>query len=167
MNIILKQSIAFILYIFFQVYLFNVLTLFNVATPFVYVLFLLLLPFSLPRPWLYIIAFIMGLLIDTLSDNYPNGLHAFACPLMVSLRPYMLQVTSSNYRSRGELVLSNQGFVWYAAYLLPLIFVHHLAFYFLEAFSFQHFFHTLWKAISSTIYTFLLSYMLSMIIYRR
>ena len=168
MNLILKNILAFLAYLLFQVFLLNYLTMFEVATPFLFLMFLFMLPFDTPIPLMYILAFVTGLSVDMLSDNYANGLHAFSALLAVSARvPVVRLASSSNIRTVSEISLKEQSPVWYATFLLPLIFIHHTAYFLLESFSFQHLPYTLLKIVSSTIYTFLLSYAICFIFYRK
>lgn len=164
----LNYIFAFILYVFFQVMFFNYLVIGQVAIPFVFLLFLLMLPFTLPTSLAYVLAFSMGLIVDILSETYANGLHAFSALLAMSLRPFVARLISPNVvRNLGEISLASQNTIWYASYLFPLIFVHHFAYFFLDAFSFGDFFFTLFRVLSSSLYTFLLCFILCYIFYRK
>lgn len=165
---IIRLILAFFAYLLLQVLLFNGLTLFNFVTPFVFLLYLFMLPLSVPTTLTYLLAFGMGLLIDSVSETYMSGLHAFSALLAVACRKQILNITlPASFRESNEVAWQDQSHVWYAIYLLPLIFIHHLAYYFLEAFSFAHFFRTLFQVISGTIYTFVVCYALSIIFYKR
>lgn len=168
MNDLIKYGLSFLLYLIFQVFLLNYLTLFHVATPFLFLMFLFMLPLNVPLPFMYLASFATGLGVDLLSDGYANGLHAFSALLAVSARlPVARLVASSNIRSASEISLNNQSMVWYASYLFPLILIHHTAYFFLEAFTFQYVTYTLVKIISSSVYTFLLCYIICFIFYRK
>ncbi|MEZ4826839.1 MAG: hypothetical protein R3C61_11205 [Bacteroidia bacterium] len=164
----LRYIAAFLLYVFFQVTVLNDLTLFHVATPWVYLLFLLTLPFSLPIPVLYIIAFLTGLSVDIFSDHAATGLHAFSSLMAVAARGRVaLFISTTNYRSPDEITLRNQTGVWFVWYLLPLIILHHLTYFLLEAFSFQFFWLSLLKTLTSALYTFFISYILCYLFYQK
>jgi len=164
----LRLILAFFLYLTFQVLLLNELVLWNVATPFVFILFLFMLPLSISTSATYLLAFTMGLIVDFTTDNYLSGFHAFSCLLAVATRRYILQLTlPSSFREANEVIWADQNNVWYVLYLLPLIFIHHTAYFFLEAFSLRHFFDTLFKIICSTLYTFTICYALCIVFYRR
>lgn len=163
-----RYIIAFFLYVFFQVALLNDLTLFRVATPFVFLVFVFMLPFTLPVPVVYLITFVTGFCIDIFSDHIASGLHTFSSLLAVSVRGRVAtMISTSNYRSLDEISFSMQNQGWFVWYLLPLIFIHHFAYFMLEAFTFQHFFYTMLKVFSSTIYTFLISYILCYLFYNK
>ena len=116
----------------------------------------------------YILAFGMGLAIDAFSDSYATGLHAFSTLFAIAARSRVLQLLgASGARGMDEFVFENQSLIWYVAYILPIIFIHHFAYFFLETFTFDHFFYTLLKVLSNTVYTFLVCYLLCVIFYRR
>lgn len=168
MSDLLRYGLAFLLYLVLQVWLFNHLTLFQVATPFVFVLFLFTLPFDLNRSVLYLLAFGMGLTVDMLSENMATGLHAFACVLAMAARePLLNTLTSSNVRAGSEVSIRNQNSIWLASFLLPLIFVHHLAYFYLEAMTFSRFFYTFLKVLASSVYTFFICGLLAYLFYKR
>ncbi|MEM9987511.1 MAG: hypothetical protein AAF804_20655 [Bacteroidota bacterium] len=168
MNEVLKYSVSWLIYLFFQVFLFNYLVLFQVATPFVFLLFVLTLPFDLPKYILYPLAFFMGLCVDIFSENLATGLHAFSALLVIGLRPYLLSlIASSNVRNVTEISFASQTNIWVASFLFPLIFIHHLAYFLLEAMTFSNFLYTLWKVVASSIYTFLWTFLLAFIFYKR
>ncbi len=168
MNQILRYSLAGVFYILAQVLLFNHLSVFQVATPFIFLLFLFTLPFEIPPSWVFVIAFFTGLTIDFASDTYANGLHAFSSVMAVSIRRRVaLLAGSMNFRSPEDINFHGQNMTWFAVYLIPLILLHHLSYFFLEAFSMQHFWFTLLKVLASGIYTFVLSWILCFILYKR
>ncbi|RPI43719.1 MAG: rod shape-determining protein MreD, partial [Bacteroidetes bacterium] len=81
------------IFIFFAVILFQVLVMDNIMlngylVPYVYLLFILLIPFETPL-WLLIIAgFMLGAGIDLLENT--AGMHTAASVLVAFIRPYML-----------------------------------------------------------------------------
>ncbi len=155
-NLYLRQAAMFLIYLLLQVFVFNYFTLFDLATPHVYLLFLLMLPINLRFPFLIVIAFFVGLTVDIFSFNAFKGVHAFAATFMMSLRNIWVSVFTNRFSYHGseEYLLQVQGPVWYAQYLFPLILVEQLAYYFVEAFSFDNFPLTLYKSGSSAVFTF-------------
>jgi rod shape-determining protein MreD len=72
-KIILVNIFRWFLLLFIQIILLRNLSFYSLATPFVYVLFLLLLPFKIPNLLLYLIAFVTGLTLDAFYDTM--GVH--------------------------------------------------------------------------------------------
>ena len=168
MNLVLRNTVIFIIYLLLQVFVFNHFTLFGVATPHVFLLVLLMLPINTRFPFLLLIAFGMGLAVDVFSFNTFKGLHAFAAVLMMSLRLVWVNVFTNRFSYHGaeEYLLQVQPPIWYVQYMFPLILVHHLAYYFLEAFSFAHFPLTLLKAGTSALYTFAIVLILTLLFHK-
>ncbi len=167
MGRILSYGFSFVVYLLFQVLFFNHIILFKIATPHIFILFVIFLPLDMSRILEFFVAFLAGLSLDLLSDGSVIGLYAFTLLLVVGLRHRVFQITSSGaYRGVGEANFKNQSFLGMALYILPLIFLHHLVYYFLEVFSFTHFFYTLVKILLSTVYTFLISFAIAVIFYK-
>ena len=168
MNLILRYISAGAVYLILQVGLFNHLGILDVATPFVFLLFLFMLPFNLPVPVVMVIAFLTGLSVDVFSTSSARGLHAFACVLAVWPREQIAALVSgSNFRSVSELKFRDQSALWFVVYLGVLILLHNFAYFFLEAMSFQGFWQTLLKILASSFYSFFLCIILAYIFYKR
>ena len=146
----------FIIYAALQVLLMHNLILFNKAFCFIYIAFLLLLPFDMDRIVQMILGFMIGLVIDIFYDSL--GIHIAASVLLMYIRPYWLNVVLG--KDTGDNinlpVLRNMGFESFTLYILPLIFVHHTALFYIEAGGFQMFFFTLVKTLLSTLLTYTL-----------
>lgn len=126
------------------------------AVPYLYVLFLLSLPFEIPR-WLeLLIGFITGLTIDFFTST--PGMHASACVLLAYMRPLLLKALAprEGYEFGTHPTIRDMGFRWYASYAAILIVAHHLWLFYLEAFSFDNFFLTLLRVLLSSAFTFIL-----------
>ncbi len=166
MGLSVKHIFLFLLYSFFQITLLNHMVLWDIATPFVFLLFLLMLPLTVSRPVLFTVTFFAGLIIDIFSQTY--GLHTFGALLVIGLREYWIAViTSASFRSVEEIPLDKQSLIWYTTYLFPLIFVHHTAFFFLEAMQLENFLYTLLKIVGSSIYTFCFCFLICAIFYKK
>lgn len=152
-----------------QVLVFDNFSLFGVATAHVFLVFLLMLPLSMRFPLVLLVAFTAGLLVDLFSSNQLIGLHAFSCVLMMSLRRSWVEIVTIRqaFKENEDTFLYFQPVQWYVNYLAPLILVHHIAFYLLEAFTFQHFGKTLLQIVFSSIFSFVLILASTMFIYNQ
>jgi len=149
--------IHFVVYSVLQILLIRNLILFDKAFCFIYIAFLLLLPLDMDRLLQMIIGFVTGLLMDIFYDSL--GIHTAASVLLMYLRPYWLNTTVK--RESGDSattpILKNLGFENFSLYVLPLIFVHHLALFYIELGGIQPlFFYTLLKVVFSTLLTYLI-----------
>lgn len=128
----------------------------GMAIPYLYVLFLLMLPINLPKWTELIIGLICGLAIDMFTNTL--GIHASACVLLAFVRPLLLKAIAprDGYEFGQRPTISDLGTSWYFKYAFVLVFIHHLWLFYLEVYSFSGFFTTLLRVILSSLFTFLL-----------
>ena len=146
----------FIFIILLQVLILNNIEFSGFINPYLYLLFILLLPFETPKWVLLIVAFILGLTIDIFSNTL--GMHAFATVAIAFLRPYILKIFSprEGYESGMRPGLQTFGWEWLLKYSVIMVFIHHFILFYIETFKFQMFFSTLLRVILSTIFTVIL-----------
>jgi len=149
------QVISFFIYLLYQVLILQNVVLFHTAFCFLYVAYLLVLPVETNPLALMGIGFIMGLAVDMFYDSL--GLHAFACVAIMYLRNYWLNnvTPQGGFDSNDTPSLALNGLQWFVVYATPMIFIHHAFLFFLEAGGFGMFWFTLWKIITSTLFTLL------------
>ena len=165
-RLIIINVIRWVVLILVQILLLRNLSFYNLATPFMYVLFLLILPFSTPNLLLYLIAFITGLTLDTFYDTL--GVHTSACVALAFVRISFIAVSVNRDNfDEVEPTLSNMGFKWFALYAMLCILVHHLVLFLLEAFRFSELSYTLLRCLFSSIFTLVTVILISFIFYNR
>lgn len=152
MNLLLKNIIRFAIFILFQVYILNKIPhLHQLITPSIYYLFLLWLPFSIPRIGLLFMGLVTGLTLDFFTMT--PGLHAAACILMAYLRPFIINILTPkdpsefNYREPSPRAM---GWTPYLVYVFVLTLFHHGYLTFLEWLSFGTFLQFLFKMLAAT-----------------
>lgn len=147
------QAIAFFIFLLYQVLILQNVVLWHTAFCFLYVLYLLLLPVETNPLLLMGIGFLMGFTVDMFYESI--GLHAFACVLIMYLRNYWLnRVTpQGGYDSNAVPSLNAGGVQWFVVYATPLVFIHHACLFYMEVGGFAMFWFTLWKTITSTLFT--------------
>ena len=155
-NSFIKNILRFIILILVQVTILDNINFGGYVNPFLYVYFILLLPFEIPGWLLLISAFMMGISIDIFENTM--GVNAAATVLMAFFRPVVLGSLSSGkeYEKNSKPSITSYGFTWFFTYSLILIFIHHLTLFYLEVFRFTHFFATLQRVALSTIFTLIL-----------
>lgn len=152
-NNIVAQILYFFFFLAIQILIFKNLALFNFALCFIYVGYLLLLPFDMPSILLITLAFLMGLVVDIFYDTL--GIHAASCVLVAYIRPYIINVLTprGGYDKGMEVSVSALGFQWVLIYALILILIHHLTLFILGLWGLKLFFHLLAKTLASTAFT--------------
>lgn len=139
-----------------QVFVLNNIQLGGYINPYLYVLFILLLPFEIPGWLLLLISLITGLTIDMFTNT--QGMHAAATVFLGFLRPYMLSLISprDGYEFGTKPSISHLGFTWFITYAGILVFLHHLLLFYIEVFRFSEFFSTFFRVIVSSVFTLVL-----------
>ena len=152
-NSILRFGLIFILLVLLQVLLFNNIQFSGYVNPYVYILFILLLPIDVPSWLLLILSFVTGLIIDFFSGS--PGMHTSATVLAGFVRPYILRIVSprDGYESGSDPSMLNYGFRWFFFYALLVVLVHHTALFYLEVFRFEEFFRTMLRVLLSSIFS--------------
>ncbi|MGV3504424.1 MAG: hypothetical protein ACO1O1_11995 [Adhaeribacter sp.] len=151
----ITHSFQFLIFMGLQVLLLRNLVLFDTAFCYLYIGFLLFLPIQMPKVLLLLLALVSGLTIDVFYDTI--GINAAASVLLAYLRPYVLLVLTprDDYEKSDSVNVHVMGWRWFSVYSLFLVFIHHLALFFLELGSFRQVGFTLVKVLVSTIFTFL------------
>lgn len=154
------QLLRFVMLVLLQVLVLNNLQLPGVFNPYIYPLFLLLLPLRMPLWLLLLLGFLSGLTLDLFSNTM--GMHAAASVLLCFMRPQVLKLIepSGGYEQTDKPTLSHMGFRWFATYAAILVVIHHLFFFFLETLEFGQVGFMLLKIILSTALSLLLIFLI-------
>lgn len=165
-RLILVNIIRWFILLLFQILLLRNLSFYNLATPFVYILFLLLLPFGMPNLLLYLIAFITGLTLDAFYDTL--GVHTSACIILAFVRISFIAVTvNRDGFDEPEPTLGNMGFKWFSFYAVLCTFSHHIVLFLLETFRLTELPYTLLRCLMSSIFTLFTVILIEFIFYNR
>ncbi|MBU0488340.1 MAG: rod shape-determining protein MreD [Bacteroidetes bacterium] len=141
----------FVLLILFQVLILNKIYLFNMINPFVYVMFLIMLPFETPGWILLIIGFFTGLTIDIFSDTL--GMHAAASVLMCFSRPIVQRYVLPREQDYVQPSLNDLGLYRFVSFAGILVLIHHFSLFYIEIFRFQGFFYTMVRVLASSVFS--------------
>jgi hypothetical protein len=154
MNTITPQQIVlFVVYLLYQGMILQNVVVYHTAFCYLYVLYLILLPVEANPMALMGIGFLMGLAVDMFYES--AGLHAFASVMIMYVRNYWLNslTPQGGYDSNSVPSVAMNGVQWFLIYAVPLIFLHHALLFFMEVGGFGMFWYTLWKVLTSTIFT--------------
>lgn len=149
---ILINIFRWIALLFFQIFFLRNMAFYNLSTPFIYVLFLLILPFRIPNLLLYLIAFLTGLTLDAFYDTL--GVHTSACVTLALVRILFISVSLNREDvDTPEPSLGNMGFKWFSLYAVLCTFAHHFVLFFLEAFKLTELGYTFGRTLLSVLLT--------------
>ena len=165
---LIKNIVRFILFVFFQVFVLDKVLLHQMLTPYLYLLFILWLPFKINRTVLMLVGFFLGYTID--SFRHQPGFHAAACLLIAYTRPFVInllisqQGAESNYDEPS--IKSMGGMSPYLIYIGILILLHNSWLILLESWQFADAGYFFLKTILSSVLCFLLIVVTEMIFSR-
>lgn len=164
---ILAIPVSFIVYLFLQVIFFHRLVLFDTAFCLPYIGFILFLPISFTPVILMLLGFALGFSIDFFQNS--QGLHASATVLIGFLRNFWLDriTPQGGYDVAGDQPFGSFGAQWFIFYLIPLLLLHHIILFFVEAGGFGMTGISLSKALASFIFTFGILFIYRFVLVRR
>lgn len=150
-EILPRNIIRFVLVILAQVLIFNNIELGGYINPYVYIIFIILLPFETPGWALLMLGFVLGLSVDIFSETI--GMHTAATVFMAYMRPLALSLVSprDGYESGSFPRVYYYGIRWFLQYTLILVFAHHTVLFLMELFRMQDLIHVLLRILLSTI----------------
>lgn len=157
-NLVISNGMRFIVLMIIQIALLDHLDLLDgMIVPYLYLLFLLMLPFEIEHSALMLTGFVTGLIMDLFSNT--PGMHASACLLVCYIRPFLLKWISprEGYEFGSIPKLQHMGLPWFITYLGAMVLVHHAWLFFIEVLSLERFFQTLFRILLSGLFTIILS----------
>jgi hypothetical protein len=139
MNKTALQIIRFVVLVLFQVLVINHIRLGGYVHPYIYMIFIMLLPFSTPKWQLLVLGFALGLTVDLFTGTL--GLHAGATTMMAFCRPRIIKLIygTLKFENIHEPNLNQLDGMWFLRYVFCMVFVHHFMLFFMESFSFHLF----------------------------
>jgi len=152
---VIQNIFLFIILVLIQVLALNNIQFLGFINPYIYILFIISLPVKLKRWVTLLLAFILGLTIDTFSNTL--GMHTFATVLIAFFRDGIIRLfTSIEEGSNPVPSFHTFGVGAYIKYVVFMVLIHHTALFMLEAFSFDYFWLTGAKIILSSLVSVLL-----------
>jgi len=163
MNSIIKYIFLFILFIFLQIAIFNQIYIAQAMSVMIYILFLLWLPFKIPKWVLLLIGFTLGITIDTFLNT--GGIHAATCVLIAYLRPFFINLLTNKFEIEyaESPSIGTMGLRAYIYYILFLLFIHNFSVYFLELFHMKQFLFNFLIVIANTLFTIIICIILELL----
>jgi len=141
------------------------LPLTSYGNPYMYLWFLLILPYQTSVPLQYFLAFLIGSLMDSFEQS--GGAHTIACLTLIVLKP-MVESALLGFRKpeedEGLASLSLGPFITTASILVIL---HHLMLFTMENYGFEHYDQVLIRTFFSSLLSLLLLLILHALIGKR
>lgn len=164
-RILIKYAVMFVLLVLIQVLIFNQVQFNGFFNPYVYILFIILLPLSTPRYFVLFLGFILGLVIDIFSNSL--GVHSAATVFIAYLRPFVIRLISNREDDKSDYPgLHQNKLVWFISYVAIMVLLHHLLLFYLEVYTFANFFNTLYRVILSSVFTIIIIVLSQFLVFR-
>lgn len=153
MNPYLRILLRFVILALFQVIVLNNIRFGGYINPYLYILFVLMLPYDTPGWMLLVSSFILGYSIDFFTNT--PGMHTAATVFMGFLRPAVIKVVMQKQDTDPGTYPSIRfmGFQNFFLYSLLLVFLHHTSLFLIEIFRFSEILPTLMRSGLSTVFT--------------
>jgi rod shape-determining protein MreD len=147
----LIQILRFVLLVAVQVLVFNKVQFSGYLNPYIYILFIILLPLRTPQLAMVILGFVLGFAVDYYSGML--GIHTASTLFIAHFRNKIIRVVIG---VREEDFLSvpglhGLGFARFSYYAGVMILIHHLILFTLEVYSFRNFGDTLLRTGTNTL----------------
>lgn len=164
-NIILKNSIRFIILILVQTLVLNHINFLGYINPYIYVLFIILFPIKNNRLFFILISFLLGLTVDLFLDS--GGIHAAACVTIAYIRPIVLKFVFGMIYEHQTIKFSSTEFGQRFSYFSIIILIHHIILFSLEIFNSSKIILILKKTLFSSIFTIILCLLITILFSRK
>lgn len=148
---ILRNVGRFLILMLLQILVLNNVYLGGYINPFIYVLFILMLPTGMNRLLMLVLAFCSGLLVDVFSNML--GFHAFACTFVAFARITF----ADRILTRDDPVVIETPSVFtvspqsYIGFMLLLLFIYNVIYFTMVVFEWQDWWRILVLAVLSTL----------------
>jgi rod shape-determining protein MreD len=151
----LQNIIRFVVLILVQVLVLNHIQFLGFINPYIYILFILSQP-AKQATWLtLLLAFAMGLVVDTFSNT--PGMHSFALVFVAFARKGIIKLFATIDDNFNPVPSFHSfGAAAYIKYIVVAVFIHHALLFFLESFSLDYFWIVSLKTILSSLVTIIL-----------
>ncbi len=164
-RILFKYSLMFVSLVLVQVLIFNQVQFGGFFNPYVYILFVILLPLSAPRYLVLILAFALGFIIDVFSNSL--GVHSAATVFIAYMKPLVIRVISNREDDKSDYPgLHQNKLMWFVSYVTIMVLLHHLLLFYLEVYTFANFLNTLVRVILSSVFSIIVIVLSQFLVFR-
>ncbi|KAA5826296.1 rod shape-determining protein MreD [Algibacter amylolyticus] len=159
------HTVRFLVLVFVQVLILNHINFLGYINPYIYILFIALFPVKNNRVVLILLSFLLGLTVDMFLDT--GGIHAGACVFIAYARPVILKSSFGMIYEHQSIKFNTVEFGSKLTYFTLLTVLHHIVLFSLEIFSVSRILLILQKTLFSSIFTILLSVIVTIIFSRK
>tara|TARA_B100001146_G_scaffold213216_1_gene213408 strand:+ start:52041 stop:52547 length:507 start_codon:yes stop_codon:yes gene_type:complete len=133
---IISNIIRFIVVLLLQVLLLNHINFLGYINPYLYLLFILLYPFTGNKSLLIFLSFLLGFCVDVFADS--GGVHAAASVFVAWLRPWLLKFSFGVSYEYNAVRVSKGSLSQQLTLITLFVLLHHLVLFSMEVFNVSH-----------------------------
>ena len=159
------HTVRFIALVILQVLILNHINFLGYINPYIYILFIALYPVRNNRVTLILLSFLLGITIDMFLDT--GGIHAGASVFIAYMRPVILKNSLGTVYEHQSVKFNTVDFGSKLTYFSLLTVLHHFVLFSLEIFSISRIILIFQKTLFSSIFTILLSVVITIIFSRK
>jgi len=161
-----KYSIYFLFIILLQGLVFNQIQFSGLVYSMIYVIAIIMLPFSTKLTLTIGVSLILGVGVDLFSDTF--GLHTSSSLLIAYLRPSILKLLRprDGYDKLLLPSIHDMGKSWFLTFSTFIVVIHHLWFFIFEMLRFDLILTIILKTIFSSIVTLFIIILLQYLLYK-
>ncbi len=156
-----KYLFQFIVLILAQVMILDNILFLGYINPYLYIIFIILLPFKIKRLSIILLSFFLGLTVDFFNDT--GGIHAAACLCIAYLRPVFIRLSFGINYDLNTLKLNSAKLGAQLIFIFLMVFTHHLLMFSLEYFNINYSLEILTNTLYSGIFSSILIYLIIML----
>ncbi len=155
-TLIIQNIVRFIVLMLFQITVFNNVYLGGYINPFLYILFIIMLPTRMNKSYIITLSFLAGLCIDIFSNTL--GFHAFCATLAGFSRIIFADkiITGNGDTEIDTPSIKSVSFYNFFVYSIIVTLVYNFSYYVLDFFTFQDLLQIIVHTILNSIITWLL-----------
>lgn len=167
MRDLLRYILLFLLILFIQVFIVRHVEIGMGTQLFLLPLYIIILPFRINVFMLMILAFILGILYDTITNSY--GLNASALIFVAFLRPIIFDVfhPKEGYDVLKVPTVSDMGWRWFFFTYTTIILLHNTWFFVFEIFRITEWLLIIRNIFTSLIFSLAIALMLNLFLFVR
>lgn len=153
-NDFLINIARFVFLVLLQVIILNHINFLGYINPYLYIMFILVLPVSTSDIQVIIWGFLLGLMIDVFQDS--GGIHAAACLTIAYLRPKLLSISYGLSYDYQAVNFYNTPLKERLTFVISMVLIHHFILFLLVFFNFSHIVLILKNTLFSGLFTIIL-----------
>ena len=155
-NEVVKNIFRFVLLIFLQLFVLNHIQFSGFVNPYLYIMFIMLLPLEVSGWIMLVLGFFLGMVIDIASVTI--GYHTIATVFMAYFRFHLLRFIAprGGYDPGMSPTMPSLGFSWFFKYVSLLTAAHHFVLFCVESFRINNLLPIILRSLASSIFTILL-----------